>query len=226
MESGKRNLEIAITGLLIASAVLFPSCNRSDIRLQEGDILFQDLLPDTFSNAIESVTCGAGDRNFSHCGLVVRKGDSLYVAEAIGKGVCLTPVDSFLARSGERPSRKVRGGTYVHGGMPSVAVGRLLPEYMEAVPHACKKAEGYLGRPYDFPFLPGDSALYCSELIYECFREYGIFHNSPMTFRRSGESSISEEWTEYYGKLGLPVPEGVPGTNPGALSRSEKLRIL
>ena len=38
-----------------------------------------------------------------------------------------------------------------------------------------------------------------------------------------GEKEVSDYWTKYYGELGVPVPVGQPGTNPGQLAKSEKL---
>jgi len=33
-------------------------------------------------------------------------------------------------------------------------------------------------------------------------------------------------WKTYFAELGVPVPEGKPGLNPGGISRSPVLRIV
>ena len=40
------------------------------------------------------------------------------------------------------------------------------------------------------------------------------------------ENEISDYWKKYYGELGVPVPIGKPGTNPGQLAKSEKLLYI
>ena len=41
-----------------------------------------------------------------------------------------------------------------------------------------------------------------------------------------GEKEISDYWQKYYEELGVPVPLGRPGTNPGQLAKSEKLHYI
>lgn len=52
-----------------------------------------------------------------------------------------------------------------------------------------------------------------------------IFDIIPMKFG-DGEQEISDYWQKYYEELGMQVPVGQPGTNPGQLARSEKLRYI
>ena len=40
---------------------------------------------------------------------------------------------------------------------------------------------------------------------------------------RDKERNLPQYWQEHFKKLGMPVPEGVPGTNPTDLSRSPQL---
>jgi len=46
-----------------------------------------------------------------------------------------------------------------------------------------------------------------------------------MTFKKEGTDEILPYWHNYFEQLNIPVPEGKPGINPTALSRSDKLRI-
>ena len=96
------------------------------------------------------------------------------------------------------------------------------------------RARSYIGQPYDNAFQPDNGALYCSELIYECFLEdYNyepgsdrhLFKASPMNWR-DADGNLPKYWVKHFKKLKMPVPEGVMGTNPTDLSRSPLLRKL
>ena len=52
-----------------------------------------------------------------------------------------------------------------------------------------------------------------------------IFDIVPMKFG-DGEKEVSDYWKKYYEELGVPVPVGQPGTNPGQLAKSEKLKYI
>ena len=57
---------------------LIVSCNKNSnekFELQIGDILFQDLDSSPICDAIEKVTLGYNNYNFSHIGIVVELGD-------------------------------------------------------------------------------------------------------------------------------------------------------
>lgn len=93
-----------------------------------------------------------------------------------------------------------------------------------------QRARSFIGQPYDHAFQPDNGALYCSELIYECFLndnkndgDRHLFTAKPMNWR-DADGKIPLYWEQHFQKLGIPVPEGVPGTNPTDLSRSPLLR--
>jgi hypothetical protein len=97
------------------------------------------------------------------------------------------------------------------------------------VPAAIQRARKLIGAPYDQFFLPDNGSYYCSELVWECFRDSAgkpLFELAPMTFKEPNSNEPMAVWKDYYAKLGVPVPEGVPGCNPGGLSRSDKLSIV
>ena len=52
-----------------------------------------------------------------------------------------------------------------------------------------------------------------------------IFDIVPMKFG-DGEKEVSDYWKKYYEELGLAVPLNQPGTNPGQLAKSEKLKYI
>ena len=43
---------------------------------------------------------------------------------------------------------------------------------------------------------------------------------------RDKNGNLPKYWKKHFKKLGMPVPEGVPGTNPTDLSRSPMLHKL
>jgi len=85
------------------------------------------------------------------------------------------------------------------------------------------RAKSFVGKPYDNAFLPDNDAYYCSELIEVVFG--GLFPSKPMNWR-DADGNLPEYWKKHFEELGVPVPEGVPGTNPTDLSRSRILKKL
>lgn len=208
---------------IIFIAIISSSCgnepgNRAITRqynLQPGDILFQDLDCGPACDAIESVTEGVNGRDFSHCGIVAEINGELQVVEAYGN-VQAVPVDSFLARSKDAD------------GKPQVVIGRTGDKALAQ--QSAEYSKNYIGKAYDNTFAMGDDAYYCSELVYECYKQANggeaYFPLNTMTFKVPGTDTFMPFWTEYYHKLGTDIPEGDSGINPGAISRSEHLQII
>ena len=85
-----------------------------------------------------------------------------------------------------------------------------------------ERAERYLGCEYNHSFYPDNGKFYCSQYIAEILP---IFDIVPMKFG-DDVKEISDYWKKYYEKLGVPVPVGQPGTNPGQLAKSGKLKYI
>lgn len=85
-----------------------------------------------------------------------------------------------------------------------------------------ERAEKYLGCQYNHSFYPDNGQFYCSQYIAEILP---IFDVVPMKFG-DGKKEISDYWKKYYEELGVPVPVGQPGTNPGQLAKSQKLKYI
>lgn len=173
--------------------------------LCEGDLLF---CAQEKGNNITDVTQGVGGMKIDHVAIFHRQGGRTFALEAIHSGVGLTPIDSFMARR------------------EAVLAARLRDTL--GVARSVERALGFIGRPYDFNFMPDDSAFYCSELVQKCYRDSRgelVFKPIPMSFHdQSGR--ITPYWHDYYARQGLQVPEGEPGSNPGDLSRSAAICIL
>lgn len=85
-----------------------------------------------------------------------------------------------------------------------------------------ERAERYLGCEYNHSFYLDNGKFYCSQYIAEILP---IFDIVPMKFG-DGEKEVSDYWKKYYEDLGVPVPLDKPGTNPGQLAKSEKLKYI
>jgi len=185
---------------------------------KEGDLLFQDLDCGPTCDAIEAVTWGVDSAKFSHIGLVVSSDDEWKVLEAISKGVVLTPLDEFLSRS------------FDSDGNPKVWVGRVKPEFNDALKRSLKSIPQYLGYEYDNEFIYNNGKYYCSELIYDIFRNANngkpFFRLEPMTFKSIKTGEFFPVWIDYYKKLNILIPQDSLGINPAGISRSKKIKIV
>ena len=213
---------------LFLSLLLISCGNNSndEFSLQIGDILFQDLDSSPLCDAIEKVTPGYNDYNFSHIGIVVELGDpdcinsdyiyenDIKILEAIPEKVKTTRLDSFLNRSFDSDS------------MPKVIVGRLKKQYRFLIEDAVSFLKSKIGVEYDHYFIEKNNQYYCSELIHEAFSKDSIFFQKPMTFLEPETGKIMDIWDEYYKNLNFEVPQGKIGINPGIMSISQKIEII
>ena len=200
-------------------------------QLEVGDILFQDLDSSPLCDAIELVTTGFENGNFSHIGLVVEIGDlfclnpeynqitdgaksNIRILESLPGGVITTRIDSFLMRSSDNNNN------------PKVIVGRLKDEYRNTIPKAIEFANKQIGVDYDEIFLLDNGQYYCSELIYEAFAKDSIFQLKPMTFLHPKSGDTLQTWVEYYLELEEEIPQNKLGINPGGMTLSDKIEIV
>jgi len=206
--------------LFLYCCTLAPSCNHSHYseQLQEGDLLFQNLNCGDLCNAIEAVTEGVNGKDFSHCALVVKINDTLKVVEAIGDKVQVNSLKKFFARSGDTSI------------IQNITVGRVKHQFEHLIPNAISNARQFIGQPYDNEFLLENGKWYCSELLYQSFKEANsqndFFELQPMTFINPKTKTFFPAWVNYYKELKTEIPEGKPGINPGLISRSNKIQII
>ncbi len=198
----------AILSLLMILGVALPVQALEKDLLKVGDLLF--CCTDT-ANAITDVTTGVEGLSIDHVAVVYRVADdeeSLYVIEAVKPSVKITPIDTFMYEN------------------PRLLVGRVNVDV--DVQESVRRCLELVGKPYDDLYLPGDSAIYCSELVQLCFvnhQEDLIFDPVPMSFH-DATGLVTEYWQDFYQSRGMKVPEGAPGTNPGELSRRPQLTII
>lgn len=183
-----------------------------NVQLKTGDLLFQSMNCGPLCDAINQVTEGYKGKDFSHLGMVYVKNDSIYVIEASGKAVQITPLVKFKS----------------HTNKP-MFVGRLKPKYQKHIPNAIVFSLEQVGVPYDDAYLYNNGSYYCSELIYDAFlNAYGkpFFTLQPMTFKVPNSNEYFKVWQDYYDNLKMKIPEGELGCNPGGISLSKKLKIV
>ena len=207
---------------------LILSCKPTNkkFELQIGDILFQDLDSSPLCDAIEKVTPGFNNYNFSHIGIVVELGDpncinsdyvyedNIKILEAIPEKVKTTQLDSFLNRSFDKDNN------------PKVIVGRIKKEYQYTIEDVVSFLKSKIGVEYDHYFLENNNQYYCSELIQEAFESHNIFNKKAMTFIDPETNKTMDIWKKYYNDLNTEIPEGKKGINPGNMSISEKIEIV
>ena len=110
--------------------------------VREGDVIFQTS-PSEQSPLIQIATRS----KISHCGIIVMKNGKPYVLETL-KTLVVTPLDKFIARG--------ENGKYW--------LKRSKKENIKI------KYKSYLGKPYDKAFKFDNDKFYCSELIYDIYK--------------------------------------------------------
>ena len=111
-------------------------------QVKEGDVIFQT------SQSQQSPLIQIATRSrISHCGIIVMKNGKPYVLETL-KTLVVTPLDKFIARG--------EGGKY----------------WLKRSNKVNIKIEygSYLGKPYDLAFKFDNGKFYCSELIYDIYK--------------------------------------------------------
>jgi len=176
---------------------------------QEGDLLFVAAGNSDMSGAIAAATAQHDSVKFVHVAVVALNADRKpYIIEAsVKKGVVCTGWDDFILSS---PKIKEK---------PGIVVKRVSVAF--PADEAVARAKEHLGEEYDWMYCPDNGKMYCSELVYDCFRKEDgspLFTARPMNFR-DDEGNMPVFWSELFNKLGEPVPEGVLGTNPNDMSK-------
>lgn len=122
------------------------NCNMPiDDYLVEGNMIFIE----STSSQAPYVKLVTGSR-WTHCGIFVNTPDGIQVLEA-SNVVKLTSIDDFISKS--------KNGNY----RIVTILDNIIIDY-----------EKYLGIPYDLEFKFDNGKYYCSELIYDVFKDNGI----------------------------------------------------
>lgn len=205
--------------LLIASVLLLAvSCGQKVDTLRTGDLIFvglpldYDVEGDSMDAAISAATGEEGALNLIHVAIAEVDADSIWIIDAtIAHGVDRHPLAVFLK------DFTLKDGTY-----PEFIIKRVKGVDTEA---AVQRARTYCGRGYDVRFLPDNEEQYCTELVQNSYLDASgneLFHSEPMNFC-APDGTMPPYWEWLFGKLGMDVPQGVPGTNPQRMAQSDLL---
>ncbi|MEM8866193.1 MAG: YiiX/YebB-like N1pC/P60 family cysteine hydrolase [Planctomycetota bacterium] len=180
-----------------------------------GDLLFTQI--GSPGNAISAVTEGYRGARVNHVGVIVETNLGTFVLEAFPPEVRLTNLQVFIRRSND------------HLENPRYMAARLLQEHLDILPAAISYGLEQRDVPYDSRYLTDEAALYCSELVVDMFKNANngipFFPESPMSFRDLETGEVHDYWVRYYDYFGMDVPEGAPGSNPGDISKDDRLHI-
>lgn len=196
--------------------LLFPLASYAS-SLQTGDLLFVRLDCGPTCTAIEEVTLrqfGRQEPRLSHMGLIERsETGKIWVWEAWpGPGVHRVSLEAFL-------SRPLFPEDTRHLPLPDA-----LKVYGPALLNELKKREG---KKYNSVFLWNSGEYYCSQLVYEAWKDaapdINLFQDAllPMDY---GAPLSSERllWKDYFDRRLTDIPAGQPGVSPLGIYLSAK----
>ncbi len=180
--------------------------------LRSGDLMFEGVGKSDFSSAINEVTQTQKQTQYSHIGMLFWENRQLFLLHAAPKnGVEKILFIDYIQAS----DSLAKFDFYRIKGIDSMDVNLVQ-----------QTGETMLGQPYNFSYIMNDSSHYCSEFVYLCFKPYHVFDLNPMTFKKEMNGDFLPFWQEYYQKLGIAIPEGLPGCNPNGMAESENLFYL
>lgn len=209
-------LYISVLATMLAAGCGQKTAQKESLR--NGDLIFigipanYTLNSDSMADAISDAT-GNDTLNLIHTAIAEVKGDSVWVIDATIKyRTDRHPLDSMI-----------KSFTLKDGSLPVFIVKRL-PDSCN-VDAAVERAKTYCGRDYDLYFLPDNEPMYCTELVQVSYLDSKgnpLFQNKPMNFKnKDGEYPVY--WVQLFERLGVPIPQGIPGTNPQDMSKSPLL---
>lgn len=163
----KMKHKVIVTVVLLAALGLYLVASPQNFK--EGDIVFQ-MSKSKQSPLVQYATLSP----WSHCGIVIEKGDKLYVLEA-SNVVKLTPLDEWKKK----------------GRLGIIKSKRVCKEPVKI------RYKKYLGIPYDLQFKFNNGKYYCSELVYEIYRDQlGIELCKPKEIKRYNTLGIKKKMNQ------------------------------
>ena len=187
-------------------ALSISACHPQAERLRTGDLLFVGS-SEGAGSMDEAIVAATG--NLTHVAIIqVDQTGMPWVIDATPKrGVSRYPLDSLVQAN------------------PGAAFFVKRLKDTTGVSRYVENALRFVGNSYDLSFLPDNDAFYCSELVRDAYRRPDgsyLFEAAPMNFL-APDGSLPPYWKELFERLEMPVPQGVPGTNPQDMSRSPLL---
>lgn len=204
--------------LLFCVLLLAVSCGQKQDCLRNGDLVFVGLPLDydaeggSMDAAISAATGQEGALNLIHVAIAEVQADSIWIIDAtIAHGIDRHPLEVFLK------DFTLKDGTY-----PEFIIKRAKGVDANA---AVERAKTFCGRAYDVRFLPDNDDIYCTELVQLSYLDDAgkqVFESEPMNFC-APDGTMPPYWEWLFGKLGMEVPQGLPGTNPQRMAQAPVL---
>lgn len=204
-----------IIRLVVLMAILFAwtGCTDGGYEPRSADLVFVISSESEFSEAIVASTAADDSLKFDHVAIVAIEDGVPYVIEASSRdGVVMRTLEDFLK---DVPISEGRFGVVFKRLADVCSKGLCVSDVIE-------NAKRHIGEKYDWYFLPDNGRQYCSELVFDSFVDANgdhLFEAVPMNFRNV-DGTMPSFWVELFRSLGTDIPEGVPGTNPGGISKS------
>lgn len=175
---------------------------------QTGDLLFL-ALPQNYGDTTNTSSIDQ-PLNYIHTAILeVGENGNVWVIDATYKrGVDRHPLDTLF-----------HDFTLRNGGLPHMQLMRLRDT--TGVSRYINNAKHLLGRPYDCTFSPDDKQYYCTELIYDTYRDHQnhLFECAPLDFH-APNGTIPYYWVRLFRRLHTPMPQGKLGITPNSLIQS------
>jgi hypothetical protein len=149
-------LNFSIRKSIIKSHTKVEPAKPSLDSLHDGDLIFQ-VSVEGQGKAVQLAT----KSKFTHIGILIKLEAGWYVYEAV-QPVCKTPLKAFIAMgdSSYYVIKRLKGSDSLLN-MDKIA---MMKTYLNS----------QLGKDYDPYFNWSDTALYCSEYVWKCYRKMGI----------------------------------------------------
>lgn len=199
--------------LLFLLLLMIACQSKTHVEYKTGDILFRGKQNNNLSSAIDEVTQTGFDHHYTHMGMIeVKNGEVMVWHATPKKGVVCETLGQF--------SQHETNDTVVIG------LYRIKDLSDKAVATAQNRANELLGQAYDYTYILESEGYYCSEFVYELFKEDQVFQLEPMTFIDPTTSEFHKGWIRHYEQLGIEIPEGLPGCNPNGMAANERLQFV
>lgn len=200
--------------VLLLAAMPVGCKTSSQENLRSGDLLFIEIPADYTLAEGSKEGFRSGALNIHVAILELTQSDTLIIDATIARGVARYPFSDFR-----------KAFTLRDGSLPRMEVYRpnVSGDEIESFVH---NADDFLGQAYDVDFEYDNGAMYCSELVDECFVTSDgkhLFSKGPITFKDS-EGRTPQYWTDIFTLLGKPIPEGHIGIMPEEMMRSRSLK--
>ena len=185
-----------LIAIILIRCIYFIVCTAT-YTPQEGDMIFH------VSESSQSAAIKIGTLSrYSHCGVIVMKKGEPYVLEA-ERGVELTPLSKWIKRG-------VMGNHY--------RVMRL------KAPQALDMTYSHLlGIPYDKAFRFNNGKLYCSELVWEIYKDNGVMLCEPKQLSEYHFLNLPEV-QKHIKNRGFKMDQKV--VPPSDLTKSDQLKTV